>query len=141
MIQMAIRLSQAFAAHRTSVIALLQDNLVKELVPNFNSEVEDIRREHDTMKGESGEALADHRKRSRIMDLKVRQQEFISGLDKELEETLTKRVVDYGGKVISKTIASDKGKEKLVLEAEFPDGSTARVPKHLWVDYDQFQRV
>ena len=74
------RMSQAFAAFRTSILAELQDNLQKGLVPHFNAEIEDIRKEYETTMGDKGEALADYKKRQRILDLKVRQKAFIDGL-------------------------------------------------------------
>jgi very-short-patch-repair endonuclease len=134
-----MRLSQAFAAFRTEVVESLLLNLREELLPQFNAEVADIRQEHEKMSKESA-ALADHRKRSRIMDLKVRQQQFIDGLDADLKAAMEKRIKDYAGTIESKQIADGKG-SKEVLEAKFPDGSTARVPKKLWVDYTQFHRV
>lgn len=137
---MALHLSQAFAAFRTDVINELLSNLREELIPNFNSEVNDIRVEHEASKGEKGEALADHHKRARIMDLRVRQQEFIDGLNQELQERLMKRIVEYKGEVKEKMVVNDTT-EKKVLEAVFPDKSVARVPKALWIDYGQFDRV
>lgn len=128
--------SQAFAAFRTELVAALQLDLTSELLPKYNSEIEDIRRSTEEIRGTRGEALADHHKRSRLMDLKVRQQDFIEGLNKEMRDGLEQRVKDYGGAITT----SNDGKRD-VLEAKFSDGSTARMPKSLWIDYSQFQRV
>lgn len=128
--------SQAFAAFRTSLVADLQNDLTTELLPKFNSEVEDIRRMVQETLENKGQALADHYKRARITDLKVRQQDFIDGLNVEMREALVTRVTEYGGSIETK-----KEGEKEVLEAKFPDGSSARVPKSLWIDYNQFDRI
>jgi very-short-patch-repair endonuclease len=135
-----VKKSQAFAALRTQVITELQGEIQGELVPNFNSEIVDIRKKYETTRSERGEALADHEKRARITDLKVRQQEFIDECNRDLAARMEKRVKEYGGEIV--TITTGEGKEaKSVLEAKFPDGSTARVPKALWIDYNQFDRV
>lgn len=139
---MTIRLASAFATHRTAVIESLKASITKELVPNFNAEIENIRRVFEEEKDDLGESTAIHCRRGRIMDLKVRQQQFIDSLNADLFKDLKKRVEEYKGKMIDKTITDGKsGKEKLVHEAEFPDGSTARVPNALWVDYTVFHRV
>lgn len=131
-----MRKSQAFAAYRTELVADAQLQIQQELIPQFNSEVEDIRRTTEEMKASRGEALADHHKRARINDLKLRQQQFIAGLNQEMCEALEKRVKEYGGQI---TEVEVEGKTK--LEAKFDDNSVARMPKSLWVDYNQFHRV
>lgn len=139
---MTVRLSQAFAAFRNEQCAIAQNSIQTVLVPEFNAEAEDIRRTYETESKDPaiGEALAMHRKRARILDLNVRKQQFIQELDNEMQEALTKRVMDYKGTIAAKTI-TEGDKQKEVLEAVFPDESFARVPKKLWVDYRQFQRV
>lgn len=128
--------SQAFAAFRTALVAELQADMTTELIPTFNAEIEDIRRTTEEMKSLRGEALADHHKRARILDLKARQQDFIDSLNAEMREQLENRVKSYGG-----TIEVKKDGEKEILEATFPDKSTARVPKSLWINYNLFERV
>ena len=128
--------SQAFAAFRTELVADLQNDIETSLLPTFNSEIEDIRRSTQEVAETKGQALADHHRRARIMDLKIRQQQFIDELNQEMHEALTKRVKDYGG-----TIEAVNDGEKEVLEAKFPDGSNARVPKSLWINYEKFDRV
>lgn len=128
--------SQAFAAYRTELVAELQNDIATELLPKFNSEVEDIRRTTDSTRETKGDALATHHKRARISDLKIRQQSFIDGLNTEMRERLSKRVKEYNG-----TIETKKDGEKEVLEAKFDDGSVARVPKSLWVDYNRFDKL
>ena len=131
-------MSQAFAAYRTNILAQLQHNLNQELVPHFNAEIVDIRVKYDADKVEHGEALADHQKRARILDLKVRQKNFIDGLSAELIEKLSERIKmqPYCGTIVPIQI-----EDKTVLEAKFADNSTARVPQRMWIDYSQFQRV
>lgn len=131
-----MRKSQAFAAFRTELVANMQKDIIEELVPKFNAEVEDIRRSTETTKAERGEALADHHKRARISDLKIRQQKFIDDLNQEMRTAIETRIKEYGGKVETKKVESRE-----VLEAVFDDASVARVPKSLWVDYTLFHRV
>lgn len=147
---MTIRLSQAFAAFRTATIAELMQNMMDELVPNFNAEVIHIEKKYEEDKAASGETLAMHWKRAGVTDLKVKQQTFIKQLDDELLKRMKDRIAlpEYNGKL--KTIEipgqpKSEGKKatesKEVLEVEFPDGSSARVPKGLWIDYSVFQRI
>jgi hypothetical protein len=135
-----MRLSQAFATLRVAVIAGLTDQIMKELLPNFNSEVEDIRVQWEKKRAES-EALADHEKRARIADLIVRRDAFIESLNNDLRLQLGARAKapEYGGEI--KEVPDAKKEGKTVLEVKFKDGSTARMPKSLWVDYKAFSRV
>lgn len=136
-----MRLSQAFATLRVSVIAALTAQITEELLPKFNSEVEDIRRNWESKRAES-EALADHQKRAAIADLIVRRDAFIESLNNEMRIQLGTRAKapEYGGE-IQEVPDDKKGKGKTVLEVKFKDGSTARMPKSLWVDYKAFARV
>lgn len=136
-----MRLSQAFATLRVAVIAGLTSQINETLVPNFNSEVEDIRKEWEEKRATS-EALADHHKRARIADLVVRRDAFIASLNDELRLQLNARakLPEYGGEVAEVPVEKE-GKSKTVLEVKFKDGSTARMPKSLWVDYKIFARI
>lgn len=147
---MTIRLSQAFAAFRTATIAELMKNMQDELVPNFNAEVMHIEKKFEEDKAEHGETLAMHFRRSSVLDLKVKQQAFIKELDEELLKAMKKRISlpEYNGKLKTISIPGQPKSEgqkatepKEVLEVEFPDGSSARVPKGLWIDYSVFQRI
>lgn|SRR3990167_6418795 len=144
-----VKKSRAFAAFRAEVIENLMSEIREELIPNFNAEILQISAEHEELKATKGEAWADHRKHSRIMDLKVRQKEFIDGQNAELKALLSKRVADYGGEIVEVTREAEdemNGEKVLVekrfLEARFPsDGSTAKFPKSLYIDYSAFQRA
>jgi hypothetical protein len=141
---MTIRLSQAFAAFRTAKIAELMENLNQELIPNFNAEVVHIEKKYEEDKMAHGETLAMHFKRAAVLDLKVKQQTFIRELDQELQDSLKARIAlpEYKGELKVVMLESDKGKKaKEVWEALFCDGSSARVPKGLWIDYSAFQRI
>lgn len=133
--------SQAFAALRASVVAELQHQISTELLPQFNEEITGIRANWEKARPES-EALADHKKRAAIADLVIRRDDFLTNLNKDMRTTLEKRVSDYGG-VIGEVTIEDKEtqKPKIVLEAKFDDGSTARFPRSLWVNYRAFERV
>ena len=135
---MTIRKSQAFAAFRHDVIGQLMTQLSNEIIPAFNAESEDIRRTHEEMckDPKKGEALADHHKRARIQDMVIRRTEFIASLQTSLKDQIMERIGEYEGEI--KEI-EEKG--KLIKRAFFPDGSTAKVPQALWIDYKAFQRV
>lgn len=132
--------SQAFAALRNQIVAELTENINSELIPQFNAEVIQIREVFEKSKPES-EALAMHRRRAHIADLVVRRDEFIKGLNKDLHEQLTKRVKDYNGEIVEVEIKDENDKPIKKLEAKFDDGSIARFPKSLWVNFKAFDRV
>lgn len=140
-----MKLSQAFATLRAEVVAGLQHRIATELLPQFNSEVENIRRNFEAKKPES-EALAMHYRRAAIADLVVRRDAFISDLNTEMRLALNARVKlpEYDGKieeVDDKPKDGTKGTPRKVLEVTFKDGTKARMPKSLWVDYKAFARV
>lgn len=132
--------SQAFAALRNQIVAELTENINSELIPHFNSDVVQIREAFEREKPES-EALAMHRRRARIADLVIKRDEFIKGLNKELHDQLMQRVKDYNGEITEVTVESEDGKSVKKLEAKFDDGSVARMPKSLWINFKAFDRV
>ena len=135
-----IRRSQAFAAMRQIIIDDLMMK-VSEYVERFNAEVEDIRRQRDEMAKDPkhGEAKADHIKRARIQDIVTKRKAFLDSLNTEMHARMEEKVSEYGGEIIEEV---EEGTDKvLALKANFPDDTTARMPKSLWVDYKQFQRV
>ena len=123
----SIKYAHAFAQFSRSLILELQDDFNNNLVPQFNSEAEDIRREWEE-KRPVCEALADHKKRARAMDLVVRRRRFIDDLNTRLKMELNLRVEEYEGK---------QEEDKVV----FPDESIAKMPKAFFVDYRVFQRI
>lgn len=137
--------SQAFAMLRESVIQELQFQIQTVLVPEFNSEVKDIEVEWENGRKVS-EALADHRKRARVADLIIRRDSFLESLNNDLRLALNARVKlpEYSGEISEIEIPISKEDEtetRKVLEVKFNDGSRARMPRSLWVDYKAFQRV
>lgn len=130
-----MRKSQAIAAFRNAKILELNNQLDNEIVPAFNAEVADIKHEwEEGCKNLSiGEALADHKKRARVSDMLVRRKEFIDSLQTCLKMEMNERIKEYGGEIQE----SEKDGKKVLL-AQFPDGSIARVPKSLWINYDLF---
>jgi hypothetical protein len=135
-----VKKSQAFAALRAAVVAELQEEINDVLIPRFNAEIEQIRREFEEKKPES-EALAMHRRRARISDLVIRRDEFISKSNTEMRAQLEKRISEYGGSISEIEIRSEDDEPRKVLEAKFDDGSVARMPKSLWINYGAFNRV
>lgn len=132
------KMSIAFAAHREAFTVELQQLLASQLVPEFNAEMEHIRRVHEEEKNNPkiGEALADHRKRAAYEDARVRRETFIQSLQSRLRLELEKKVKDYGGEIKD---SEDREGKKLQV-ANFPDGSTARMPRALWINFKLFER-
>lgn len=139
-----MRCSQAFAALKSQVIAEMLDRVHTELVPHFNAEIEDIVKVWEKERPVS-EALADHKKRARIADLVLRRDSFIESLNNEMRLILGGRIKEkeYEGKVAEAETDDDHnpGKKRKVLEITFKDGSKARLPQRLWLDYRVFARV
>ena len=133
-----MRKSQAFASHRHAVILELNKELQEHGIPEFNAEAADIRKIHeeDSKTTDVGEALADHQKRARTNDMLIRRKEYIDGLQTRLKMEMHTRVEEYKG-----TLIEEEKDGKKIYVAKFPDGSQARVPRGLWVDYKAFQAV
>ena len=55
---------------------------------------------------------------------------------KEVDERLA-----HDGANLVEELVENEGRTKRVLTAKFPDGSMARVPQSLWIDYSLFDRV
>ena len=132
------RMSVAFAAQREAITVELLQLVDQQELPRFNAAVEDIRRQHEAEKGDPkiGEALADHRKRARYEDQRVKRETFMSTLQSRLRLEMEAKVTEYGGTLEQST---DKENKPLII-AKFPDGSTARMPRGLWVNYKMFDR-
>ncbi len=137
---MTIRRSQAFAAMRQVIIDGLLEK-VNAYVLKFNAEVEDIRRHHaaESQDPKFGAASADHRKQARIKDIVTKRKVFLDSLNTELQNKMEAKVGEYAGEIEEQV---EEGTDKvLAIIAKFPDGTQAKMPKALWVDYKQFQRV
>lgn len=136
-----MKLSQAFASFRTQIVNELQAEISAELIPSFNAEIVDIRSVWEKER-QTSEALADHKKRARIADLVVRRNQYLDAQNLEMRESLENRVKEYKGVINEITLKDEKtNKDKIILEAKFPDQSTARFPKALWINYKAFERV
>ena len=135
---MTIRKSQAFASHRHAVVLELTTQLVNEIVPAFNAEAEDIRRqwEEQRLDPKKGEALADHFKRSRIQDMVIRRNEFLDTMRTSFKEQMKERIDEYQGELKE---VEENG--KTITRVYFPDKSSAKMPNHISFDLKMFQRV
>jgi predicted aminopeptidase len=132
------RMSVAFAANREAITVELLQLVSAEELPRFNASVENIRRLHEEERTnlKIGEALADHRKRARYEDARVKREQFIATLQSRLRLEMEAKVTEYNG-----TLEQSEDKEgKPVTIAKFPDGSTARLPRGLWINYKMFDR-
>ena len=135
---MTIRKSQAFVAHRHAVAMELMTQLVNDIVPAFNAEAEDIRRQFDEQRldPKKGEALADHFKRARIQDMVIRRNEFLDSLKTSFKDQMEERIAEYQGELKE---VEENG--KTVTRIYFSDKSSAKMPANLWIDLKVFQRV
>lgn len=138
-----VTMAAAFATFRNVVIEELKVDVSEELLPNWKAEAEDIRRTHEELRATKGDAVADNHKKARVMDLQVRRNMFLDGLNSELQTRMHGRVKDYNGVTTTVKVADPKhdGEMKDVQEVKFPDGSTARVPQRLWIDLNLFERI
>lgn len=141
-----VKSSQAFAAHRADVIAGLQAELVDTFAPAYNSELEDIRRQFtesyeyavsqaDTARNKLLD-LADKTRQARVLDLNLRRQKFLDSLQCTMRAVLLDRVEQYGG-----TIAKEHENGRVVEKVSFLDGSRAKMPIKIHVDWKLFQRL
>jgi len=145
-----IKISQVFTAKRTEVVTELQNLISETLVPEFNAELEDIRRGYaesydfavtqpDVARNKVLE-LSDCRRKARKLDLDLRRQQFIDSLHTRLVGESLAEAETYGG-VISEEMEERNGKQRKVKKVAFPDGSRAKIPSGIYVDYSLFQRL
>ena len=146
-----IRTSQAFAAFRQSIIEQLHAEIENSLVPQFNSEVVDIEKDYTSTVAASEETptpnaklalvrVAERNREARVLDLKLRRQHFLNEVQSKLRLEMHQRIDEYKGVVSEETEERD-GRKRLVEKVKFPDGSIAKVPAHVYVDFKQFESV
>ena len=150
---MSVRASQAFAANRKAVISELLNKLNLEFVPSYNAEIEDIRRQFEKMvtfadeQPISAQALkeaAESRRKARILDINKRKNEFIQSLQVHMKMELAEKIKEYGGTEFEDEESiegAEEGKTRKVNKVKFPDGSMAKVPRNLFIDYQAFAKV
>lgn len=137
-----MKMSQAFAAFRTSLITNEQFAIANELVPVFNARCEDIRRKHEEdFQKYKNQAKADNLKKSLTYDLVLHRKQVLDVVQQRMEDQINERLAADKAELIEEEIPQERGRPKKVLTAKFPDGSMARVPQALWIDYNQFDRV
>ena len=129
--------SQAFAPFRLSLITDKNHAILNELVPVFNSQCEDIRRRVETdFDTYHNQAKSDNLKKSLIYDLVLGRKQMIEHVQQGLTRDINERLAKDGA-----TLVENKIDNKSIITAIFPDESSARVPKSLWIDYSVFDRV
>jgi len=149
---LAVRASQAFAAFRQSLVSELSNKVYEELQPHFNAEAEDIRRRYSDSVKDAADAntenskkklleLAESNKKARILDLAKRKNDFIASLKVRLNLEITERLTEYKAEVFEEKEPREGKPDRIVKKAKFPDGSMAKVPQNLYIDYSGFQRV
>ena len=154
---MSVKMSQAFAAYRAVVISEVQQKIALDLSYKFNAEIEDIRKGTEeqlsyvaSLRAEGKEAaaasienLAEKSQRARLLDLQMRRSQVLDELNKDMLHKLDQRLSEYGAEVglVNEPVSPNSEKTHSVKKAQFPDGSQAKVPMQLWVDYSQFQSL
>ena len=134
--------SQAFAAFRLSLITDKNHAILNELVPEFNTQCMAIReRVEKDFNTYHNQAKADNFKKSLTYDLIMARDKQIEEVQIELQKNIDERLAWDGASLREDTIPTSNDRVKTVLTAVFPDGSTARVPQKLWIDYSLFERV
>ena len=134
--------SQAFAAFRLSLITDKNHAILNELVPEFNTQCMAIReRVEKDFNTYHNQAKADNFKKSLTYDLIMARDKQIEEVQIELQKSIDERLAWDGASLREDTIPTSNNRVKTILTAVFPDGSTARVPQKLWIDYSLFERV
>ena len=143
-----MKTSKVFAAFRQSISMEITQAIADGIVPEFNAECADIRRKFDdTITFATTEAASDNARnklidlahatrKARILDLAKRRNEAIDKHRIHFLGDVRERLTDYNAEMVE-----DIEGGKKVLRAKFPDGSMAKVPQNLFVNYDQFDRV
>ena len=132
-----MKMSKAFAAFRQSLITDKNHAILQELAPAFNAAVEDIRRQvEDDFNTYHNQAKADNLRKTLTYDLILHRQEVLRSVQSDLRTIIDERLHRDGAQ-----LRRDRVDNKVVIVADFPDGSQARVPTGLWVDYSAFDRV
>ena len=136
-----IRSSQVFAANRQVIIEDILARMRGELVPEFNAAVEDIQREHAEM-SKSNQALADNKKKARILTLVHARQGVLSEMQAEFTKRLEMEAAVLAGVKFDCTeIPRGKTKEETYPKVKFDDGSTAKWPTKLHIPFGEFHRA
>ena len=146
-----LKASQVFAAYRQAVIERLQQSIA-EFVPEYNAECNDIRVKYEQAESfavdcptDAAKAaitrLADAERKSRTMQLAWKKKQFLDSLKMDLHAEIKVMLDDLRADQHEETELNSVGKERKVIKAKFPDGSMAKVPQGLVIDFSQFQRV
>lgn len=143
-----IRTSQAFAAFRQAVIEELQSEIQNQLVPTFNASVADIEAQYKETTESAATAptpnasesllrVAMRNKDARLLDLKLRRQQFLNEIQTRLRMEIRSKLEEYQAETFEES-ETRNDKVRVVSKARFPDGSIAKIPGHVFVDWKQF---
>lgn len=135
-----IRSSQVFAAARQAALEGALAQIRSELIPAFNAEAEDIRREHAQI-AKSNKALADNKMKARMLALVHGRQQVLAKFEKDFMAEMEMHAGKLDGVKFQCTeVPRGKTKEVTVPKVKFGDGSIAKWPK-LFVPFREFERV
>lgn len=130
--------SHAFAAFRASLITDKQHAVINELVPIFNAECEKIKKQaEDDFQKYHNQAKSDNLKRTLMYDLIMARDETVQQVQVSMKRIIDERLARDGAGL--QEVDLGNGKTKLI--AEFPDGSTASIPKQLYINYSLFNWI
>ena len=136
--------SVAFAAFRQSIITDLNHAVLNDLVPEFNSRCEDIRRrvEEDRLTYHN-EAKSSNLRKTLVYDAVLARQQVLDQIQSELQTKIMDRLVADNAEIREEEVPDPKkpNRMKKIITAMFPDKSSARVPSSLWIDFSAFDRV
>ena len=144
-----IRVSQAFAAFRQAVIEELKSEIQNQLIPTFNAEIADIEAKyketteaaanaHTPNASEALLRVAMRNKEARLLGLQLRRQQFLNEIQTRLRMEVGAKLSEYGGETFEEEETNSNNKTRVVSKARFPDGSIAKIPGHVFVDWNQF---
>ena len=144
---MITRSNVLFAACRTAMLAELQADIQTNLIPQFNSEIEDIRRQG----AETEEFAADQpelakaallnlvraRRSARLLELTNKRRQFLDGIKLRLKLEMSEKASELSGTITTHT----DDRNRTVEVVQFPDGSSTKMPNNVYVDFSQFDRL
>lgn len=130
-----LTLAYVFQAQKQEVYDDFEERVQRELIDEHNAECVDIAKEHEELK-KGNQARANNKKRARILRLVALKQKVIGNLKIEFLGKMLKVIEELGGKVVER-----EDHDRKVRFAEFPDGTSDRIPNGPFIPFDKFQKA
>lgn len=145
-----IKQSQVFGAFRSGIVAFAQAQIM-DYVPKWNGAIYDIEKQlkesleyashQPPVAKASLEKVSKLHADSRLLELRFKRQSIITDITNEMKSTVHKRIEEMGGVISEVKEPNNNGKMVKVSRVQFPDGSTAKVPRNLHIDYTPFMTL